>query len=103
MGWGKGTINLPACVSAWRALLWVGWGEGVGERFMCCFSGSQAWAQTKAEEGEQSFHPSVFLSLLGTQSRFQGGGATTSDHRRLRSHTNAGVAETRTAWRFKSG
>lgn len=27
---------------------------------MCCFSGSQAWAQTKAEEGEESFDPRVF-------------------------------------------
>lgn len=94
-GMGAGHHKSTCCVCARLGRpCGCGW-DGGWRKIHCCCSGSQARAQTKAEEGRACSTPASFLPPLETLSGFQGAGAqaTPSDCRGLRSHTRAGPAE----------
>lgn len=58
VGWGQGTINLPAVCAAGEAVwLWVGWGMAQDSLPLFWKPGL---GSDKGRRGESMFHPSVF-------------------------------------------
>lgn len=92
MGWGQGTINLPACVCVWGCV-----GDmGMVQDSCAVFLEARLGLRQRQKRGKNCSTRASFLPALGTLSRFQGAGAqaTTSDCRRLCSHTSMDSAET---------
>lgn len=102
MRWGQGTINLPACVCVWGCV-----GEmGVVQDSCAVFLEARLGLRQRQKKGKNCSTRASFLPALGTLSRFQGAGAqtTTSDCRRLFSHTSVDSVETSSSITyFKSG